>query len=170
MSDERLGTITPCYKIAFERSSRHSPSRIWQAITTSSEVSAWMEYPSTVDLRVGGGWSVDFSRTGGGDFPAVIARIEPERLLTLVDGLSVVEWRIEALDEGSRYSFVQSGLPDRGGGEQVLCAGWHAFLDQFERYLDGAPLQTADEDLQWERLKSLYTSLLDAALPNRVSA
>jgi uncharacterized protein YndB with AHSA1/START domain len=167
MNDERLGTITPSYTIAFKRASRHSPARLWRAITTGSEVSAWMGYPAKVDLRVGGGWFVDFSRTGGGDLPGVIIRIEPEQVLTYAENLSVIEWRIEAAGEGCRYSFVQSGLPDRGDGEEVLCAGWHAFLDQFEGYLDGATPGSDDEDPNWERLKSFYKEQLRLALPGR---
>ena len=170
MTEERLGTITPCYRIAFQRTSRHSPARLWAAITTSSEVSAWMGYPAAVDLRVGGGWHVDFSKTGGGDFPAVIVRIEPEQALAYVLELSVVEWRIEAVGDGCRYSFVQSGLPDRGDNEEVLCAGWHAFLDQLDNYLDGATLETTEQPDNWEQLKSAYRELLVRALPNRIVA
>ncbi len=50
-----LGKISLCYSVTFDRRSRHSPSRIWSAITDSDEVSRWMGYyPARIDLRIGG--------------------------------------------------------------------------------------------------------------------
>ena len=64
---DRLGKITRCYTIRYDRHSKHSPSRLWAAITRADEVSAWMDYPAKIDLRVGGEWHVDFGRTGDGE-------------------------------------------------------------------------------------------------------
>ena len=61
-----LGEITRCYSLRYERRSKHSPERLWRALTDQSELSRWMSYPARVDLRVGGDYAVDFSRTGEG--------------------------------------------------------------------------------------------------------
>jgi uncharacterized protein YndB with AHSA1/START domain len=167
MNDERLGTITACYTISFRRRSKHSAARLWAAITRSEEVSAWMAYPARIDLRVGGDWNVDFSRTDGGSLSGVIVRLERERALTYVWGWSVVEWQIVPSDDGCQYTFVHAGQHDRGEDEEGLAAGWHSFLDQLDRHLDGSTLAADAEREEWLRLKPYYRAELDRALPGR---
>lgn len=77
------GEITRCYSLRYERRSRHSPERLWRAIMDPGELSRWMSYPARVDLRVGGDYSVDFSRTSEGTLEGVIVRIEPARRLAV---------------------------------------------------------------------------------------
>lgn len=169
MTDERLGTITPCYTVSFQRTLRHSPSRVWEAITSPGEVSAWMGYPAEIEVRVGGRWFVDFSRTNQGELPGVIVRVEPERRLAYAWGLSVVEWQIEPTADGCRYTFIHAGLADRGEDEEGLPAGWQSFLDQMERHLDGGLLAADEERRNWQQLKPLYRSQLDRVLPERAA-
>ena len=42
----RLGEITPCYTMRFERASKHPAKRLWRAITDPAEVTQWMGMPS----------------------------------------------------------------------------------------------------------------------------
>ena len=106
---DRLGKITRCYTIRYDRHSKHSPSRLWAAITRADEVSAWMDYPAKIDLRVGGEWHVDFGRTGDGELAGVIVRVEPEKVLTYAWGLSMCEWTITPASDGCDYTFVHAG-------------------------------------------------------------
>ncbi len=159
-----LGTITRCYTVSFDRSSHHPVSRLWRAITDPEEVARWMDYPAKIDLRVGGAYHVDFGRTGEGELDGVIVRIDPERALALVWGLSVLEWRLEARDDGCRYRFTHHGqtprdLPDEAG----LPAGWHAFLDDLERHLGGAPPDPAGR-ANARALMPSYRRRIEAAL------
>ena len=41
----RLGEITPCYTMRFERASKHPAKRLWRAITDPAEVTQWMISP-----------------------------------------------------------------------------------------------------------------------------
>lgn len=163
MNDE-LGEITPCYTITFRRTSKHSAKRVWAAITEPDQISAWMDYPATVKLAPGGEWHVDFSRTNEGALEGVIVRVEPERLLAYVWGMSVVEWTLEDIDGGCRYQFVHQGLADRGDGEEGLPAGWHEFLDRLDRHLDGATYTVGEQKANWERLKGPYLERLNRVL------
>src|SRR6185295_8120586 len=123
-----LGSITPCYTIRFRRHTGHSPKRLWAAITVAEEIASWRGYAAAVDLRPGGDYRVDSCEDDG-----VIVRVEPGVRLTYVWGLSVVEWRLDAAaDGGCDYTFVHSGLADRGEDEDGLAAGWHEFLDRLE--------------------------------------
>lgn len=163
MTDE-LGVVTKCYTLTYNRTSKHAPARLWRAITQPDEVSQWMDYPAKVDLRVGGEWHVDFSRTNDGEIPGVIVRVEPERNLTYTWGLSVIEWTIEPDEQGGcRYRFIQSGLAFRDiPDEQGLAAGWHEFFDRLDLHLDDIHIDEPAQKARWNELKPGYRELLDA--------
>jgi uncharacterized protein YndB with AHSA1/START domain len=167
MNDD-IGEITLCYTIKFDRVSKHPAKRLWAAITDPAEIGKWMDYPARVDLRPGGEYVVDFSRTNEGALDGVIVRVRPERLLTYVWGWSVVEWSLEDVPGGGcKYRFVHNGQADRGEGEEGLPAGWHEFLIRFDRHLDGAYLTQEQQKANWERLKPRYLERLDKVLVPR---
>lgn len=158
MSD--LGTITRCYAVRYDRTSKHSAGRLWRAITDPAEVTAWMQYPARIDLRVGGDYFVDFSKTDSGRLDGIIVAVESGRLLRYAWGTSIVEWTIEATAEGCNHTFVQTGLPDRGPGEEGLVAGWHAWFDDLDLYLDESPLPRLSDREPWRVLCERYKPML----------
>ena len=161
---DRLGKITRCYTVTFDRRSKHAASRLWAAITGAEEIEAWMGYPAKVDLRVGGEWHVDFGRTDEGELPGVIVRVEPERVLTYAWGLSMCEWTITPTADGCAYTFVQAGLAFRDiDDDEGLAAGWHEFLERLDLHLDGASLPEDEQKARWLALKPAYKQMLDAA-------
>jgi uncharacterized protein YndB with AHSA1/START domain len=165
MTNADLGEITKCYTLTYNRRSKHSPARLWKAITDGDEINKWMDYPSKVDLRVGGEWHVDFSRTDDGEIPGVIVRVEPEKVLTYTWGLSVIEWTIAPADDGCTYRFVQAGLALRDiEDEEGLAAGWHEFFDRLDLHLDGEYIDEPEQKRRWNELKPPYRKLLDAAM------
>jgi uncharacterized protein YndB with AHSA1/START domain len=164
---EHLGRISVCYTVTFERRCRHSPGRLWSAITDPDEITCWMGYPARVDLRPGGEWYVDFSSTNDGRLDGVIVRVEPERVLTYAWGWSVVEWSLTPIDGGCAYTFVQNGLADRGDDEEGLPAGWHDFIDRMEEHLEGYYPTREQHRARWEGLKPAYRAQLDRTLPGR---
>ncbi|MGE3073282.1 MAG: SRPBCC domain-containing protein [Dehalococcoidia bacterium] len=153
-----LGTITKSYTVRYERTSRHSAERLWRAITDPAEVTKWMQYPARIDLRVGGAYYVDYAKTNEGCLDGIIVAIEPARLLRYAWGTTIVEWSIESLESGCAHTFSQFGLPDRGPGEEGLVAGWHAWLDDIEKYLDGLAL--LDDRSDWSKLCKRYFPVL----------
>ena len=96
-----------------------------------------MELPARVDLRVGGEYHVEFP-AGKGELDGVIVRLESERRLALVWGVSVLEWTISPRSDACSYTFLHHGQPpgmvDQEGG---IAAGWHAWLDDLDTHLDG---------------------------------
>ena len=160
-----LGEITRCYSLRYERRSKHSPERLWRAITDASELSRWMSYPARVDLRVGGDYTVDFSRTSEGTLDGVIVRIEPARRLAYAWGTSVIEWTLEPDGDGCRYTFAHHGMARRDiPDEEGVAVGWHLWLDDFEAHLSGA-LPTLDASRTRSReLAKTYRARLDEVL------
>ena len=160
-----LGKISLCYLMTFDRRSRHSPSRIWSAITDSDEVSRWMGYPARIDLRIGGEYFVDFERSGAGGLDGVIAQVECRRRLQYSWGLSSICWELEEEDGGRRYRFVHFGQEPRDvPDEEGLAAGWHAWLEDLELYLDGGAPTHELNSPRWIELKRQYRPLLETAL------
>ncbi len=144
MSD--LGVVTRCWTIRFERRSKHPVSRLWRAITDASEVGKWMGLPARIDLRVGGDYRVDFP-PGQGELDGVIVRVQTERTLAYVWGVSVVEWTLEADGDGCRYQFTHHGQPPGLVDDEAgIAAGWHAWLDDFDAHLDGITRDAGGED------------------------
>jgi len=171
---EDLGTITNCYTITFNRRSKHSPARLWRALTDPEEVAGWTDAPATIDLRVGGTYTFFV----GTETPeeCIVVRAEPERVLTIVWGMnrpeawrhaSVVEWTISDDEEGCSFTFVHNGCADRGEGEAGLAAGWHGFLDQLGKHLDGKTWTKEEAEADWKRLHEPYDARLNTALVNR---
>jgi|GEM_PF-5040144 len=165
MNDE-LADVRQCYGLFYRRTSKHSAARLWRAITDAGELSRWMAYPMRVDLRVGGDYYADFSRTGGGELDGVIVKIEPQRLLRYAWGTSIVEWTIEPAETGSRYVFAQHGLYPRPlPDEEGLAAGWHVWLEDLERFLDtGSPSTEEAGGIRWHAMGKLYRPKLEAAV------
>ena len=160
-----LGRIDLCYSITFDRLSPHSPSRIWSAVTDPRQVSRWMGYPARIDLRIGGEYFVDFSRSGAGGLDGAITKIENQRLLHYCWGLSTICWELEEEDGGCRYRFVHFGQKPRNvPDEEGLAAGWHAWLDDLDSYLDGVAPSHELNSPRWIELKRQYRPLLETAL------
>ena len=165
------GTITRCYSVRFERRSKHSAARLWRAITDPAEIAKWTGYPARVDLRPGGEWQLDFGPTGGGELDGIIFRVEPERVLAYVVGWSrpeaaylnsVIEWQLrDEADGGCAYDFVQSGLLDRGEGEEAISAGWHEFFEHLDAHLDGSHSTYEARHARWEALNPRYRDQLE---------
>jgi uncharacterized protein YndB with AHSA1/START domain len=164
MSDE-IGVITKCYTVTFERTSKHSASRLWTAITNPDQVASWMGAPAKVDLRVGGRYLIDFHGNEDDDdrLDGIIVRVEHERKLGYLWGWSYAEWVIEDDGDGCRYTFVHNGLTDRGedADEEGLPAGWHGFLDRLHEHLDGVSRTEAQHTARWHALKPAYRRQLD---------
>jgi uncharacterized protein YndB with AHSA1/START domain len=165
--NEDLGAISIAYSLKLARRSKHSPTRLWRAITNATEVESWMGFPARIDLRPGGEYTVDFGSHAEGDvLDGIIIKVEPERLLRYAWGHSVVDWTIESDGDGCRHVFVQAGLTPRDlPDEEGLVAGWHDFLDSLDDFLDGTerPQNSAGTE-RWEALKRQYRPLLAAVL------
>lgn len=163
--NEKIGVITKCYRVEYERSSKHSVARMWQAITEPEELARWMGAKSRVDLRPGGEYVVEFRDADDGALEGIIVRVEPERRLGYVWGWSYVEWELD--DDGyggCRYTFLQNGLADRGADEEGLPAGWHGFFEELDDHLEGVYRDKEVLNARWDELKPPYREQLDRVL------
>lgn len=152
---ERMGpplpTVTEQVAWTWERVHHVAPERLWSCLTDPKELEAWMGWPATVDLRVGGTITHHFD---GEDIRCVITACDaPRRLAYTFGDHTVVEWRVEPAEFGVRYWLTQHAL-DRATAHGKG-AGWHAFLLQLDMYAASGQLVEVEHEAFFERFAAL---------------
>lgn len=132
--NDSLAGVETLYRMDWNRAYPQSVQQVWTAISDQNEISAWMKYPTKLDLRPGGIIHIEFSSQGS--LEGIVCNVEPLRLLVYAWGDSLVKWELDVAPESTKLHLAHSGVrPELAAG---LGAGWHAFLDQLEDYLDGS--------------------------------
>ncbi|HTS11762.1 MAG TPA: SRPBCC family protein [Candidatus Limnocylindrales bacterium] len=145
------------------RELRHSPEKVWQALTDPAQLREWA--PFEVDGGLGKIGTVKLTWAGS---PTAI-----ETRVTRADAPKVLEyddtrWELEASGEGTRLTlwhnidrrFIAWGA-----------AGWHISFDVLDRQLSGAPIgRIAGADAMrfagWQRLVAEYGKQFGVKPPN----
>lgn len=145
----------PTVEIVLSRHLPVPPARLWQALTTASEMTAWMGYPVTLNPGPGGAIRVQFSTADA--LEGVVCSFEPGRRFAYTWGDSIVRFEI-APDASSGETLVtvaQTGV----SGELAagLAAGWHGFLDGLQAFVAGTPRGARDPNLL-AHYKQVYTA------------
>ena len=145
------------------RELRHSPEKVWQALTDPAHLREWA--PFAVDASLGTVGTVKLTWVGT---PAPL-----ETRVTRADAPKVLEyndtrWELEALGGGTRLTlwhnidrrFISWGA-----------AGWHIAFDVLDRLLGGTPIgpivgSEAMKFAGWQRLVAEYAKQFGAEAPN----
>src|SRR5713101_7993012 len=141
------------WTLIFLRELRHSPERVWQALTDPAHLREWA--PFVVDGSLGTVGTVNLTWVGA---PRAL-----ETRVTRADAPKVLEyndtrWELEALGSGTRLTLWAS--IDRRF-VSMGAAGWHIALDVLDRLLSGAPIGriAGGEAMKfdgWQRLHAEY--------------
>ena len=148
------------------RELRHSPEKVWQALTDPAHLREWA--PFDVDGSLGtAGTTVKLTWVGA-PTPQV-----SETTVTRADALKVLEyddirWELEAFGGGTRLTlwtnidrrFISWGA-----------AGWHIAFDVLDHLLSGTPIGpfVGGEAMKlggWQRLTAEYARQLGIEAPN----
>jgi hypothetical protein len=145
------------------RELRHTPERVWQALTNPVHVREWAPFVVEGDLDTAGN-TVKLTWVGN---PTPI-----ETRVTRADAPEVLEygdirWELAAIGTGTRLTlwhkidrhFISWGA-----------AGWHISLDVLDRFLAGTPIgRIAGGDAMrladWQRLTGEYAKQFGAEAP-----
>lgn len=138
---------------------RHSPEKVWDALTDPAQLREWAPFDSDRNLGVTG--SAQLTTLGAPSAHTCeteVVRAEPPRLLEYNWGGGDLRWELEPVGEGTKLTlwhnidrrFVSMGA-----------AGWHVCLDVLELALDGEPIGriTGPDALRfegWQRLNAEY--------------
>ena len=145
------------------RELRHSPERVWQALTDPAHLREWA--PFDVDGRLDMVGTVKLTWVGNPKTQETrVTRVDALKVLELGD----IRWELEALGSGTRLTLWHS--IDRRFISWGA-AGWHISFDMLERRLAGqAVKRLAGPDAMqsggWQRLVAEYSQQFGSKPPN----
>jgi uncharacterized protein YndB with AHSA1/START domain len=145
------------------RELRHSPEKIWRALTDPAHLREWAPFDADENLNKMGTVKLTWVGTGR-PLETTVTRAEAPRVLEYND----TRWELEAVGSGTRLTlwanidrrFISWGA-----------AGWHIAFDVLDRLLSGAPigrLSGADamKSSAWHRLVAEYAKQFGVEPPN----
>jgi uncharacterized protein YndB with AHSA1/START domain len=150
------------------RELRHSPDKVWQALTDPAQLREWAPFDADRSLSTAG--TKAKLTTVGTPTPQVsettVTRADEPRLLEYDWGGNEIRWELEASGGGTRLTlwhnidrrFISMGA-----------AGWHICVDVLDRLLDGTPLGrlVAGDAMKvgWSRLNAEYAAQFGIEAP-----
>jgi len=144
------------------RELRHSPEKVWQALTDPAHLREWA--PFEVDGSLGKVGTVNLTWMGTAQaLETRVTRADAPKLLEYND----TRWELEAFGGGTRltlWSTIDRRFIAWGA------AGWHISFDVLDRLLGGAPVgRIAGGDAMqfsgWQRLTAEYAQQFGVAAP-----
>ena len=148
------------------RELRHSPERVWQALTDPAHVREWA--PFEVEGNLGTVGTVKLTWVGTPTpIETKVTRADAPRMLEYGDN----RWELEAIGGGTRltlWSKIDRRFVAWGA------AGWHIAFDVLDRLLSGAPIgRIAGAEAMkfdgWQRLVAEYAKQFGAEAPDSPS-
>ena len=146
------------------RELRHSPEKVWQALTDPAHLREWA--PFVVDGNLGTvGTTVNLTWVGAPTpYPITVTRADAPRLLEYND----TRWELEASGGGTRltlWSTIDRRFISMGA------AGWHISFDVLDHLLSGTPIGpiAGPEAMKfggWQRLNAEYAELFGVKPPS----
>jgi len=152
------------------RELRHSPEKVWQALTDPAHLREWAPFDADESLGTAGA-TVKLT-TAGAPGPHItetkVVRADAPKLLEYNWGGNDVRWELEALGAGTRltlWTSINRRFISMGA------AGWHICLDVLDHRLSGTPISRivgpeAMKFAGWQRLNAEYAQQFGVELPN----
>jgi len=159
------------WTLVLVRELRHSPEKVWQAITDPAHLREWA--PFDADENLGAVGTTVRLTTVGAPTPMVsettVTRADAPRLLEYKWGGFDMRWELEAAGGGTRLT-LWTNIDRRYIA--MGAAGWHVCLDVLESSLAGDPIGriVGMEALKfdgWQRLHAEYAKQFGADAPGR---
>ena len=151
------------------RELRHSPEKVWQALTDPAQLREWAPFDADASLATVG-TTVKLTAVGAPTLQVsetTVTRADAPQLLEYEWGGNDIRWELEAVGGGTRLTlwhnidrrFISMGA-----------AGWHICFDVLDRLLGGAPIGriVAGDALNagWPRLNAEYAAQFGVKAPN----
>jgi uncharacterized protein YndB with AHSA1/START domain len=146
------------WTLVFVRELKHSPAKVWRAITDPREMQAWAPFDPDRTLDATG----PVQLTMAGPQPEITAghvrRAEAPRLLEYTWAGDLLRWELEEIPGGCRLTLHHT-VEDKSWLAKVT-AGWHICIDVLDRALDGRPVgrivADAARKVGWDKLNAQY--------------
>jgi uncharacterized protein YndB with AHSA1/START domain len=158
------------WTLVIVRELRHSPEKVWQALTDPAQLSEWA--PFETDGNMGNVGTRVMLNTVGAPVPRVtetkVTRADPPHFLEYNWGDFNLRWQLEEFAGGTRltlwtnigHRFISMGA-----------AGWHICFDVMDHLLSGNPIgriagPEAMKFSGWQRLNAEYAEQFGNELPS----
>ena len=152
------------WTLVLVRELRHSPEKVWQALTDPAQLREWA--PFEVDGNLGkAGTPVKLTWVATArPTDTTVTRADAPKVLEYSD----IRWELEASGAGTRLTLWHS--IDRRF-ISMGAAGWHISLDVLDHLLSGTPIgRIAGGDAMsfagWQRLNAEYATQFGVEMPN----
>ncbi|MFD2082406.1 Uncharacterized conserved protein YndB, AHSA1/START domain [Actinopolymorpha cephalotaxi] len=127
------------WTVVLVRELRHSPERVWAALTEPDQLREWAPFIPDRDLgRPGEATLTMVDGATSEDLVSTVRRSEPPRLLEYTWGFDLLRWELTAQGTGTLLT-LRHTVDDQEMLARVA-AGWHLCLDVAEHLLDGDPV------------------------------
>ena len=152
------------YMLRFERFLGHSRERVWRAITSEEELSAWFPARMVGEREVGAALRFVFPEPGrtpadpdaeGLVMTGEILVCDPPGVLEYRWDDDVLRWELEERPGGTLLTFTHT-FDDQGRGARDAAGGDHCFAS-LEARLGGSPV----EPFTWERHNDRFARYAD---------
>src|SRR5712664_5791 len=155
------------WTLVLVRELRHSPEKVWQALTDPAHLREWA--PFEADGSLGTVGTVKLTWVGAPTpLETRVTRADAPKVLEYNWGGFDMRWELEALGGGTRLTlwtnidrrFISMGA-----------AGWHICFDVLDRLLSGTPIGriAGGEAMKfggWQRLNAEYAKQFGVETPN----
>jgi len=157
------------WTLVLVRELRHSPEKVWQAITDPAQLREWA--PFDADASLGATGATVKLTTVGAPVPHVtetkVIRAEAPKVLEYGWGANDMKWDLEPWGTGTRlklWATIDRRYISMGA------AGWHICFDILDHLLSGTPLgrMAGPEAMKfggWQRLHAEYVKQLGVEPP-----
>ena len=158
------------WTLVLVRQLRHSPEKVWQAITDPAHLREWAPFVADGSLGTVGA-TVNLTTVGA---PALrvnettVTRADAPEVLEYKWGDFDMRWELEAFGGGTRLTlWTNIGHPFIAMG----AAGWHICFDVLDHLLGGTPIGriAGPEAMKfpgWQRLNAEYAKQFGIETPN----
>ena len=146
------------------RELRHSPEKVWQALTDPAHLREWAPFEIDGSLDTVG-TTVKLTWVGTNTpFETTVTRADAPKLLEYGD----IRWELESIDGGTRLT-LSTKLDRRF--ISMGAAGWHIALDVLDHLLSGTPISRiagaeAMKFAGWQRLNAEYAKQFGIEVPS----
>lgn len=163
LADVRCHAAGDRWTLVFVRELRHSPEKVWTALTEPAHLSKWSPFTTDQNLgRVGDATLTMIDGDTAEDMAASVTHAERPALLEYSWGTDLLRWVLSGTDSGTRLVLYHT-VEGRDWLPKVA-AGWHLCLDVAAHLLDGhpvAPIRGADAmNYGWSELNEQYAEKL----------
>lgn len=152
------------WELRFERRLRHSPERVWAALTTPNGLRGWLA-AAEIEPRDGGAMILTFEQPEVEEFPCTeAARRQENEVITWRPHIlfehsfghpdSVVSWRLMPDGDGTHLTLTHRIPAAWGEDVSLTLSGWHHHMEGLDDAIAGR--RHAWSWPRWRALRQAY--------------